>query len=212
MSESATREFFKTTSGVDLSIGVAGPDDLDQMEKDDLFRTEYFMLPGSDKKWREGGLEETIILSWIGAELVGRVRLIFDQMDVDMSYLDHETGNVDMGFLMDLLVRPEHRKDGIGTLLIRFCENLSRNEGKNNTGVRLLFDNTRPLSLYLRLGYQKTYMSLPDAVDLYKRLDEPVSELSASELEALASRVLSEARAFAENAGAGDTFPWPVKA
>lgn len=212
MSKSATREFFKTASGVDLSIGVAGRDDLEQMEKDDLFRTEYFTLPGSDKKWREGGLEETVVLSWIGVELVGRARLIFDQMDVDMSYLDLETGNVDMGFLMDLLVRPERRKDGIGTLLIRFCENLSRKEGKNNTGVRLLFDNARPLNLYLRLGYQKTYMSLPDAVDLYKRLDEPVPELSASELEARASRVLSEAQAFAENAGAGDAFPWPVKA
>jgi hypothetical protein len=119
MSESARRELFRTASGADLSIAVADADALAEMEKDDLFRTEYFTLPGSDKKWREGGLKETVILSWIGAEMAGRARLVFDQLDVDMNYLDFDTGDVDMGFLMDLLVRPERRNLGIGTLLCR---------------------------------------------------------------------------------------------
>ena len=53
-----------------------------------------------------------------------------------------------------LYVKPEHRRQGIGTALMRYLENWAMVRGDRFIGLQVFESNTAALNLYHQLGYQ----------------------------------------------------------
>lgn len=53
-----------------------------------------------------------------------------------------------------LYVKPEHRRLGIGTALMRYVENWAMDRGDRFIGLQVFESNTPALNLYNQLGYQ----------------------------------------------------------
>lgn len=57
--------------------------------------------------------------------------------------------------IQDMNVHPDHRRQGIATTLIKHCENLARDKGKQEMGISvgLYTDYGRAQRLYAKMGY-----------------------------------------------------------
>jgi len=53
-----------------------------------------------------------------------------------------------------LYVKPEHRRRGIATALMRYLENWARERGQHQLGLHVFGANATALNLYEHLGYQ----------------------------------------------------------
>ena len=53
-----------------------------------------------------------------------------------------------------LYVKPEHRRRGIGTALMRYVENWAISRGDRQIGLQVFQSNTPAINLYQQLGYQ----------------------------------------------------------
>ena len=53
-----------------------------------------------------------------------------------------------------LYVKPEHRRRGIGTALMRYVENWAITRGDRQIGLQVFQSNTAAINLYHQLGYQ----------------------------------------------------------
>jgi len=53
-----------------------------------------------------------------------------------------------------LYVVPEHRRQGIGTALMRYVENWAIQRGDRQLGLQVFQSNQAALNLYNQLGYQ----------------------------------------------------------
>lgn len=52
-----------------------------------------------------------------------------------------------------LYVKPDHRRRGIGTALMKHAQNWAKQRGDAQIGLQVFSDNTPALNLYSRLGY-----------------------------------------------------------
>lgn len=53
-----------------------------------------------------------------------------------------------------LYVKPEHRRRGLGTALMRYVENWAISRGDRQIGLQVFQSNTPAINLYQQLGYQ----------------------------------------------------------
>lgn len=53
-----------------------------------------------------------------------------------------------------LYVKPEHRRRGIGTALMRYVENWAMAKGDRQIGLQVFQSNSNAINLYNQLGYQ----------------------------------------------------------
>lgn len=64
-----------------------------------------------------------------------------------------------------LYVVPEHRRQGIGTALMRYVEDWARSRGDHQIGLQVFQTNTAALNLYNQMGYQTQSLSMVKSVD-----------------------------------------------
>ena len=64
---------------------------------------------------------------------------------------------VDIGWIYDILVLPEHRGKGVGEALMRHALKLSKGRGFTQTGLMVNAKNKAASSLYEKLGFQTEY-------------------------------------------------------
>ncbi len=86
-------------------------------------------------------------LYWLGADVLGWVLVSWRGKETAPAYPD----------IFDLYVREGYRGRGIGTELVRFCEDIAQKWGFKKMGLAVNRDsNPRALALYLHLGYRPT--------------------------------------------------------
>lgn len=73
-------------------------------------------------------------------------------------------------YIFLLYVRPEHRKQGIGSALMQYAHTLARERGDRQIGLHVFSRNRPALNLYERLGYES------QSLLMVKKLIEPNSE------------------------------------
>ncbi|MGW4302537.1 GNAT family N-acetyltransferase [Streptomyces sp. NPDC004376] len=96
---------------------------------------------------RQRAGECTYLVAWLGGRPVGSAEMRWIGCAAPEVALDcPEIGGV--------AVRPEERSRGIGTALIRACEELARERGLEVVGIGVAEDNPRAAALYARLGYR----------------------------------------------------------
>ena len=59
-----------------------------------------------------------------------------------------------------IFVLPEHRKQGIGTTLIKVAENWAKARGDRQIGLQVFTDNQPALNLYHHLGFKTQSMAM----------------------------------------------------
>ncbi|WP_246275745.1 GNAT family N-acetyltransferase [Brasilonema bromeliae] len=67
-----------------------------------------------------------------------------------------------------LYVVPEHRRQGIGTALMRYVENWARARGDHQIGLQVFQTNTAALNLYNQLGYETQSLWMVKSLHPYK--------------------------------------------
>ena len=72
---------------------------------------------------------------------------------------DQATGDY-YGHIFLLYVSPEHRRQGIGTVLMQEAHAWAKNRGDRQIGLQVFADNQAAIALYNRLGYQTQAISL----------------------------------------------------
>ena len=64
------------------------------------------------------------------------------------------------GHIFLIFVVPEHRKQGIGTTLIKVAENWAKARGDRQIGLQVFTQNQPALNLYRHLGFQTQSLSM----------------------------------------------------
>ncbi len=63
-----------------------------------------------------------------------------------------------------LYVHPDHRRRGLGSLLLQQAEAWARNRGDRQIGLQVFLESRAALALYEKLGYQTRSLSLIKAI------------------------------------------------
>ncbi|MEU9403906.1 GNAT family N-acetyltransferase [Streptomyces sp. NPDC048242] len=96
---------------------------------------------------RQRAGESTYLVAWLDGRPVGSAEMRWTGCDAPEVTVDcPEIGGV--------AVLPEARSRGIGSGLIRACEELARERGLEVVGIGVAEDNPRAAALYARLGYR----------------------------------------------------------
>lgn len=85
-------------------------------------------------------------------ELVGYVLL--------MTHAQDDLTAVQQAYILDIAVKPEYRRQGIGTRLIQKAEEYARSKGLSYIGLTVAVGNTAALKLYRNLGYIEEWRRL----------------------------------------------------
>ncbi|MBP0019005.1 MAG: GNAT family N-acetyltransferase [Cyanobacteria bacterium SBLK] len=72
-------------------------------------------------------------------------------------------------YIFLVYVRPEHRRQGIGSALMQYAHTLARERGDRQIGLHVFSRNRPAVNLYERLGYE------PQSLLMVKKLIEPNS-------------------------------------
>ncbi|MEM9543071.1 MAG: GNAT family N-acetyltransferase [Cyanobacteria bacterium P01_E01_bin.42] len=72
-------------------------------------------------------------------------------------------------YIFLLYIRPEHRRQGIGSALMQYAHTLARERGDRQIGLHVFSRNRPALNLYERLGYES------QSLLMVKKLIEPNS-------------------------------------
>jgi len=99
------------------------------------------------------------IVAEMGGEVVGHLFLIFEN---DAIYAGEELR--EYAYVSELFVREEARRKGIGKLLLREAERLTRSRGVRRLAVAVLMGNVGAKSLYTEFGF------VPHAIELTKEI------------------------------------------
>ncbi len=67
--------------------------------------------------------------------------------------IDQRSG-ASYAYILLIYVQPQHRCQGIGTVLIQQAENWAKARGDRQLGLQVFTDNQRALNLYRRQGFQ----------------------------------------------------------
>lgn len=145
---------------------------------------------------------QRMLVALVDDHIVGKLRISFNQFDVAAPYAEN------IGFIKDLQVTPEFREEGIGSILIACAEEVIQEEGKSFAGLRIVWDNPRPLKMCIRSGFRNMYMEFPDAFDLYKELHAPFETLTDDEVRRLAQEMILKAQALCETQNMSASFSW----
>lgn len=172
---------------------IEGAFERDEFAIDDMFLETLIANPEYGQR---------MIVASMDNQIVGKLRISFSQFDVATAYSDN------IGFLKDLQVLPEFQHDGVASALIEYAEGIVKEEGKHYAGLRIVWDNPRPLKLCLRAGYREMYMELPDAFDLYKDLRVASEEMSDDEVRRAAQDMIIKAQALCETQNMSASFSW----
>ena len=68
-------------------------------------------------------------------------------------------------YIFLLYVKPQHRRQGIGSALLHQAENWARARGDRQIGLQVFYHNQPALSLYHKLGYQTQSLWLVKPLD-----------------------------------------------
>ena len=90
-----------------------------------------------------------ILIATIDEKIVGMVNLIYTPSTV-------EGGKVVT--LEDMVINPDHRSFGIGTILLKHAIEFSRSQGHKRITLLTDFDNERAMHVYTKLGFVKSNM------------------------------------------------------
>lgn len=96
---------------------------------------------------RQTNGELLYLIAWAGAQAVGQVSLVWRPMN------DPLAAQLDCPWVVDLLTHPAYRSRGVGTALLRACEEAARAHGAARIGLGVGVTNQRARALYERLGY-----------------------------------------------------------
>ena len=84
--------------------------------------------------------------------------------DVGLLWLGRSPGNVQTGFVYDLVIDPQYRRRGLGRAAMRAAEDLLRAEGCTRIALNVFGWNHEAASLYRALGFE------PDSMQMSKPL------------------------------------------
>lgn len=99
---------------------------------------------------RQQADELLYLIAWDDDQVVGQVTLFWSPMNDPVAAL------VGCPWVVDLLVHPDHRSRGVGSALLRACEEAARAHGARRIGLGVAVSNTGARALYTRLGYRDT--------------------------------------------------------
>lgn len=78
----------------------------------------------------------------------------------DLWFWIMKRGGREIGFIMDVQIRPEHRRHGFGTAALRAVERLAQEKGLDEIGLEVYGHNSPARALYRKLGYQEIGVSM----------------------------------------------------
>lgn len=96
---------------------------------------------------RQSSGELLYLIAWEGERAVGQVMLIWRPMN------DPLAAQLGCPYVVDLLTHPDFRSRGVGTALLRACEEAALGHGAYHIGLGVAVTNERARALYERLGY-----------------------------------------------------------
>lgn len=97
---------------------------------------------------RQQAGELLFLTAWEGKQAIGHVLLFWQPLNDPVATL------AGCPWIIDLLVRPEHRSRGAGTAMLLACERAARSRMRFRLGLGVAVTNTRARALYERLGYR----------------------------------------------------------
>lgn len=96
---------------------------------------------------RQTNGELLYLIAWAGVRAVGQVSLIWRPTN------DPLAAQLGCPWIVDLLTHSAWRSRGVGTALLRACEEAARARGATRIGLGVATTNHRARALYERLGY-----------------------------------------------------------
>ncbi len=97
---------------------------------------------------RQQAGELLYLIAWEDSHAVGQVELFWSPSN------DPVAAHAGCPWVVDLLVHPDHRSQGVGSALLRACEEAARAHGARRIGLGVAITNVRARALYTRLGYR----------------------------------------------------------
>jgi len=94
-----------------------------------------------------------VLVASDGSELIGYV--MFQNEVRPPLELAHRTG-----YVMDLYVKPSHRRRGVGERLLRSCLDRVKSKGVTHVQLRVWNANETAIALYRKLGFRDRMMTM----------------------------------------------------
>ena len=94
-----------------------------------------------------------VLVAYDGKELVGYV--MFQNEIKPPLEVAHK-----VGYVMDLYVKPSHRRQGVGEQLLRSCLDRIRSKGVTHIQLRVWNANETAIALYRKLGFKDRMMTM----------------------------------------------------
>ena len=94
-----------------------------------------------------------VLVASDGSELIGYV--MFQNEVRPPLELAHRTG-----YVMDLYVKPSHRRRGVGERLLRSCLDMVKSKGVTHVQLRVWNANETAIALYRKLGFRDRMMTM----------------------------------------------------